>query len=65
MSAPEIPWLPEVVRGQKRGLARGLYSICSANPFVLEASMLQARADGSAVCIESTSNQVNPDGGYT
>ena len=65
MSAPEIPWLPEVVRGQKRGLARGLYSICSANPFVLEASMLQAKADGSAVCIESTSNQVNPEGGYT
>ena len=65
MSGPEAPWLPEVLRAQKRGLAQGLYSICSANPFVLEAAMLQARADGSAVCIESTSNQVNPEGGYT
>jgi D-tagatose-1,6-bisphosphate aldolase subunit GatZ/KbaZ len=57
--------LLEVVRAQKRGEARGLYSVCSANPFVLKAAMLQARADGGAVCIESTSNQVNPDGGYT
>lgn len=65
MSTPEVPWLPEVVRAQKRGLPRGVYSICSANPFVLEAAMLQARRDGSAVCIESTSNQVNPEGGYT
>lgn len=59
------PWLPEVLRAQKRGEPQGLYSICSANPFVLEAAMLQAKADGSAVCIESTSNQVNPEGGYT
>ena len=54
----------EVVRAQKRGEPRGLYSVCSANPFVLEAAMLQARADGSVVCIEATSNQVNPEGGY-
>jgi D-tagatose-1,6-bisphosphate aldolase subunit GatZ/KbaZ len=59
------PHLLEVVRAQKRGEPRGLYSVCSANPFVLEASMLQARADGGIVCIESTSNQVNPEGGYT
>jgi D-tagatose-1,6-bisphosphate aldolase subunit GatZ/KbaZ len=59
------PWLPEVIRAQKRGEPMGLYSICSANPFVLEAAMLQAKADASAVCIESTSNQVNPEGGYT
>ena len=65
MSAPEAPWLPEVLRAQKRGEALGVYSICSANPFVLEAAMLQAKADGSAVCVESTSNQVNPEGGYT
>jgi D-tagatose-1,6-bisphosphate aldolase subunit GatZ/KbaZ len=57
--------LLEVVRAQKRHESRGLYSVCSANPFVLEASMLQARADGGFVCIESTSNQVNPDRGYT
>jgi D-tagatose-1,6-bisphosphate aldolase subunit GatZ/KbaZ len=59
------PWLPEVVSAQKRGVPAGLYSICSANRFVLEAAMLQAKLDGSPVCIESTSNQVNVDGGYT
>ncbi|HSD30118.1 MAG TPA: class II D-tagatose-bisphosphate aldolase, non-catalytic subunit, partial [Vicinamibacteria bacterium] len=57
--------LREVVRAQKRGLPLGIYSVCSANPFVLEAAMLQAKADGSPVLIEATSNQVNPEGGYT
>jgi D-tagatose-1,6-bisphosphate aldolase subunit GatZ/KbaZ len=67
MTAPPAghPHLLDVVRAQKRGEARGLYSVCSANPFVLEASVLQARNDGEIVCIESTSNQVNPEGGYT
>ena len=59
------PGLLDVVTAQKRGEARGIYSVCSANRFVLEASLLQARTDGGIVCIESTSNQVNPDGGYT
>jgi len=54
-----------MVRAQKRGEARGIYSICSANRFVLEAGLLEAKADGSVVLIESTSNQVNPLGGYT
>jgi D-tagatose-1,6-bisphosphate aldolase subunit GatZ/KbaZ len=57
--------LRDVVRAQKRGEAQGVYSVCSAHPFVLEAAMLQARADDSVVLIEATSNQVNPDGGYT
>ncbi len=43
----------------------GLYSICSADRFVLEAGMTQALRDGSVVCIESTCNQVNQFGGYT
>jgi D-tagatose-1,6-bisphosphate aldolase subunit GatZ/KbaZ len=43
----------------------GIYSICSAHPLVLEASMKQALADDSPVLIESTSNQVDQFGGYT
>jgi D-tagatose-1,6-bisphosphate aldolase subunit GatZ/KbaZ len=43
----------------------GIYSICSANRFVLEAGMLQAVRDGSLLLIEATSNQVNQFGGYT
>jgi D-tagatose-1,6-bisphosphate aldolase subunit GatZ/KbaZ len=57
--------LRDVVRAQERGEARGIWSVCSANRFVLEASMRQARADGSVLLVESTSNQVNPEGGYT
>jgi D-tagatose-1,6-bisphosphate aldolase subunit GatZ/KbaZ len=59
------PGLLDVVRAQKRGEPRGIYSVCSANRFVLEASLLQAQGDGGTACIESTSNQVNPEGGYT
>lgn len=47
------------------GKAVGIYSVCSANRFVLQASMLQAREDRSVLLIESTSNQVNQFGGYT
>jgi D-tagatose-1,6-bisphosphate aldolase subunit GatZ/KbaZ len=45
--------------------AVGVYSICSANRFVLEAGMLEAQRDRSLPLIESTSNQVNQFGGYT
>ncbi len=49
----------------RQGKNVGIYSVCSANRFVLQASMLQARADNSILLIESTSNQVNQFGGYT
>ncbi|HEY2117709.1 MAG TPA: class II D-tagatose-bisphosphate aldolase, non-catalytic subunit [Candidatus Acidoferrum sp.] len=43
----------------------GIYSVCSANRYVLEAGMIQAQRDDSLLLIESTSNQVNQFGGYT
>lgn len=43
----------------------GIYSVCSANAAVLEACFLQARKDFSILLIESTSNQVDQEGGYT
>ena len=43
----------------------GVYSVCSAHPWVLAAAVCQARDDGTAVLIEATSNQVDQDGGYT
>ncbi|MCL4296685.1 MAG: D-tagatose-bisphosphate aldolase, class II, non-catalytic subunit [Anaerolineae bacterium] len=57
--------LPALVAAQKRGEAKGIYSICSAHPAVLEASVRQALKDDSPLLIESTSNQVNQYGGYT
>jgi D-tagatose-1,6-bisphosphate aldolase subunit GatZ/KbaZ len=43
----------------------GIYSVCSAHPWVLQAAAEQAREDGSLLLIEATSNQVNQAGGYT
>lgn len=57
--------LQKLIGRHKRGRPVGIYSICSANPFVLKASMLQAMRDESHVLIESTSNQVDQFGGYT
>jgi D-tagatose-1,6-bisphosphate aldolase subunit GatZ/KbaZ len=44
---------------------RGIYSVCSAHPWVIEAAMRQADADGTHLLLEATSNQVNQAGGYT
>jgi len=58
-------YLQHIVAWQHRRKAVGMASICSANRFVLQAAMLQAKADRTPLCIESTSNQVNQFGGYT
>ena len=57
--------LATILDQNHHGSAVGVYSICSANRFVLEAGMLQAKRDNSLLLIESTSNQVNQFGGYT
>ena len=55
----------DLVRRHKAGVPVGIYSVCSAHPLVLEASLRLAQRTGSLVLIEATSNQVNQDGGYT
>jgi len=55
----------KILEGNKNGNGLGIYSICSAQPVVLKASMLQAKKDNSIILIESTSNQVDQYGGYT
>jgi D-tagatose-1,6-bisphosphate aldolase subunit GatZ/KbaZ len=57
--------LADVVRAQQRGEPLGLPSVCSAHPLVIDAVFAAAIADGTPVLVESTCNQVNPDGGYT
>jgi D-tagatose-1,6-bisphosphate aldolase subunit GatZ/KbaZ len=57
--------LLDVVRAQASGEARGIWAACSANRFVLDAVLRQGRADASPVLVESTSSQVNPEGGYS
>lgn len=55
----------QMVAANRRGERTGMYSVCSANRYVLAAAMSTARRDGSPVLIESTCNQVNQFGGYT
>lgn len=57
--------LNELSTSRRRGRLQGIYSVCSAHPWVLEAAVNQAIADGSDLLIEATSNQVSHQGGYT
>jgi D-tagatose-1,6-bisphosphate aldolase subunit GatZ/KbaZ len=57
--------LDAMVRSHAGDRPTGLTSVCSAHPLVLEAALLQGRADGTPVLIEATSNQVDQFGGYT
>ena len=44
---------------------RGIASVCSAHPLVIEAALRRGKSEGAAVLIEATCNQVNQEGGYT
>jgi D-tagatose-1,6-bisphosphate aldolase subunit GatZ/KbaZ len=57
--------LDAIIQAQKRGEGRGIASICSAHPIVLESALEQAEAMGTPALIEATCNQVNQFGGYT
>jgi D-tagatose-1,6-bisphosphate aldolase subunit GatZ/KbaZ len=57
--------LDRIVAAQKAGAARGIPSVCSAHPFVLEAALRHSLALVAPVLIEATCNQVNQYGGYT
>ena len=58
-------YLDEIISAQKRGEPRGIPSICSAHPLVLEAALRHGKSNHVPVLIESTCNQVNQFGGYT
>ena len=54
-----------LLKENRAGKGRGIYSVCSANRLVLEAAFAQAKHDESPLLIEATCNQVNQEGGYT
>ncbi|MBF0224147.1 MAG: class II D-tagatose-bisphosphate aldolase, non-catalytic subunit [Desulfobacterales bacterium] len=60
-----INYLKNIVKLQKQGIAIGVCSICSSNPFVIETALEHALGSDRFVLIESTCNQVNQFGGYT
>ncbi len=57
--------LSELLALRADGKRRGVYSICSAHPWVIEAAVRQSIHDHSPLLIEATSQQVNQCGGYT
>ncbi len=57
--------LKSLVENQKRGLPEGITSVCSANEYVLLATLERSLEKNLPVLIEATANQVNQYGGYT
>lgn len=57
--------LIDIVKSQKNGVAKGIYSACSANKYVIEAVLERALISCDYALIEATANQVNQFGGYT
>lgn len=55
----------ELAAARGRGEARGLYSVCSSHPLVLEAAVRRVASRGLPLLVEATANQVNQEGGYT
>jgi D-tagatose-1,6-bisphosphate aldolase subunit GatZ/KbaZ len=58
-------YLSDISKWRGRDGVKGIPSVCSAHPAVIEASMLHARRRGVHLLVEATCNQVNQDGGYT
>lgn len=54
-----------IVSENNKGRHAGIWSCCSASEDVIRASLLRAREGKTIALIESTSNQVNQEGGYT
>lgn len=54
-----------MVNLHKSDAAVGIYSVCSAHPIVIEATLRHELTSSKKVLIEATSNQVDQFGGYT
>jgi len=57
--------LSDLFRRNRAGERVGVYSVCSAHPTVIAASLELSSERGQLAVIEATCNQVNQDGGYT
>jgi D-tagatose-1,6-bisphosphate aldolase subunit GatZ/KbaZ len=57
--------LKDVLKQNRRLGSGGVYSVCSAHPWVLEAAIQRAEEGDTIFLVESTSAQVNQEGGYT
>ncbi|TCL64077.1 D-tagatose-bisphosphate aldolase, class II, non-catalytic subunit [Rhizobium sp. BK251] len=57
--------LAKLFGARSLSLPRGITSVCSAHPLVIEGTLRRAARQDEAVLIEATCNQVNQEGGYT
>jgi D-tagatose-1,6-bisphosphate aldolase subunit GatZ/KbaZ len=57
--------LQEIIRRNRCSGKVGVYAVCSAHPSVIAAASRRAVEDESVLHVESTSSQVNQEGGYT
>ena len=57
--------IEKFIRRRLNGEKVGIFSVCSANEFVIEAVLERAVESGTDAFIEATANQVNQFGGYT
>jgi len=57
--------LQNIVKSNRASGKGGVYAVCSAHPWVIDAVIHQALEDDSLLLVESTSSQVNQLGGYT
>lgn len=56
----------DIIRNHKATGEGGIFSVCSANPYVIEAALLHAKLwNVNHLVIEATCNQVNQFGGYS
>jgi D-tagatose-1,6-bisphosphate aldolase subunit GatZ/KbaZ len=65
MSIESNQYLLDTFKKNRSGVSAGVFSICSANPFVIKAGLREALKRNAYVLIEATCNQVNQFGGYT
>ena len=57
--------LRNMIARRREGIMCGVPSYCTANEFVIEAVLSQAKRFDDQILIEATANQVNQFGGYT
>ena len=57
--------LTKLAGADAAGRMRGIPSVCSAHPLVIEAALRRGKIANVPVLVEATCNQVNHEGGYT
>lgn len=57
--------IAKLIQNRHFGREKGVWSCCSANEYVIRATLRRAKEHNTVALIEATANQVNQNGGYT